>query len=66
TSKLAKSSKKDFEQLSREVTSKKGTTEAALNTFEKYNLSSIIKEGIGNSYMRAKEISKIYTKNERS
>ncbi len=62
-SKLAKSSKKDFQQLTKDVTSKKGTTEAALNTFEKCHLSSILKDGISNSYKRAKEISKIYTKN---
>jgi pyrroline-5-carboxylate reductase len=39
------------------VKSKGGTTEAALNTFEKYQVGDHIQEALQNSEKRAKELS---------
>ena len=51
-------------QLRDNVTSKKGTTEQAINVFEKYNLMQIISEAERACYDRAKEISKVFAYNE--
>jgi len=48
----------DSEELRRKVTSKKGTTEAALNSMKKSGLEKIINKGIDKAYKRAKELNK--------
>jgi pyrroline-5-carboxylate reductase len=51
-------------ELRTNVTSKKGTTEQAINVFEKYNLMQIISEAEHACYDRAKEISKVFAHDE--
>jgi len=58
--KLAASSKKDFHALVQEVASPRGTTEAALDIFNKANLGGIIYKGIDAAYRRAREISRLF------
>jgi pyrroline-5-carboxylate reductase len=47
---------KTLETLRKEVTSKKGTTEAAINTFEKLGLKEIFKQALEANIQRSKEI----------
>jgi pyrroline-5-carboxylate reductase len=47
------------EELEKQVTSKKGTTDAAIKTFKKHKLSQTISKGIKAAYARAKELSKL-------
>jgi len=56
--KLALSSKHDLKTLRGQVTSKGGTTEAALRTFEKQKLKSAFINGIKAAQKRSKELSK--------
>ncbi|HMT02825.1 MAG TPA: pyrroline-5-carboxylate reductase [Burkholderiales bacterium] len=49
-----------LQQLRSNITSKKGTTEQAINIFEKYNLKKIVDEAENAAYHRAQEISKLY------
>lgn len=51
------------EELKNKVTSKGGTTEQALNVFYNKKLKKIFKEAIKKAYFRAKELSKIVSKN---
>ena len=53
---LAKLSNKEFSDLKKEVTSPKGTTEAALNMMKKNNFEETIISGINAAYNRAKEL----------
>jgi len=46
-----------FLQLQKNVTSKGGTTESALNIFHQHNLESIVQEALDAAYRRAAEIS---------
>ena len=50
---LLKKYKLGFEELLKRVKSPKGTTEAAIATFDKYKLNKIIGEGIDAAYKRA-------------
>ena len=50
----------EIPQLRKNVTSKKGTTEQALQVFERYNLAQIIKEAELACYNRAIELSKLH------
>lgn len=54
---LAKKSNEDFSVLRQKVTSKGGTTEAALTYFEKNNLENIWKTGMQKAKKRAEELS---------
>lgn len=45
------------DELREQVTSKRGTTEAAINSFQKNNLPAVIKKGIKAAYRRAQELS---------
>ena len=47
------------EELEAQVTSKKGTTDAAIKTFKKHKLGQTISKGIKAAYARAKELSKL-------
>ena len=58
SAKLAKESKEDFKLLIKGVTSKGGTTEAALEVFNERGLEKIIKEGVKAACQRASEITK--------
>jgi len=49
-----------FLQLQKNVTSKGGTTESALNIFHQHNLESIVQEALDAAYRRAAEISNTY------
>jgi pyrroline-5-carboxylate reductase len=53
---LAMNSNKSIEDLRKNITSKGGTTESALNYFRNNELDKIWKEGIQSSYNRAKEL----------
>ncbi len=55
---LAKESGQDCAELRDMVTSKGGTTEAALNTFAEMQLEKILNAGIDAAYDRAKELGK--------
>lgn len=55
---LHKQSKFDAEKLISRVTSKGGTTEAALKVFRDNKLNKIIWDGIFAAHMRAKELSR--------
>lgn len=52
-----------IEQLRHNVTSKKGTTEQAINVFEQYNLKKIIHDAELACYTRAKELSALFANN---
>ena len=54
--KLALSSRKDFSSLVKDVSSKKGTTEAGISVFRSMRLKEAIEEGIKAAFKRAKEI----------
>ena len=54
---LIKDSKMSFDELIKAVTSKGGTTEAALGVFEGHNISEGIKKGVLRAEARAKELS---------
>lgn len=45
-------------ELREQVTSKRGTTEAAIKSFQKNNLPAVIKKGIKAAYRRAQELSR--------
>lgn len=53
---LAINSDESIESLRKNITSKGGTTESALNYFRKNNLNEIWKGGIKSAYKRAKEL----------
>lgn len=55
---LAKQSEDSFEVLRQKVTSKGGTTETALNSFEKNNLAEVLHRAIQSAYKRAEELGK--------
>lgn len=55
---LMSQSKNSPETLRNNVTSKKGTTEAALETFKARNLQEVIEAAIEAAYQRAKELSR--------
>ena len=55
---LINNSDKSLEELIKDVASKGGTTEAALETFEKNELKAILKKGILAAENRAKELNK--------
>lgn len=55
---LSKNKSESFAELRKAVTSKGGTTEAALNSFTKNNLSKIIKDGVQKARARSKELNK--------
>ena len=50
----------DFNDLIKQVASKKGTTEAGLNTFKKNKLNKLFEEGIESAIKRSREISSEY------
>ncbi|MBI2453204.1 pyrroline-5-carboxylate reductase [Candidatus Peregrinibacteria bacterium] len=54
--KLAQVSQEDFSSLRQKVTSKGGTTEAAMSVFEKKSFGDIVKKAIKMAYKRAKEL----------
>jgi len=54
---LAFSSTCSFSELREKVTSKGGTTESALHTFEQNGLGSVWEDGIDSAYQKAKELS---------
>ena len=54
---LAKFSKDDLLTLRKNVTSKGGTTEKAIEVFEKKKMNKVFEEGIRKAYEKAKEIS---------
>ncbi len=56
--KLAVLSGKDFSQLIKDVSSKGGTTERAIDVFNKKKMDSIIYEAVSSAYRRAKELAK--------
>ncbi len=56
---LIKSSNEDIQTLIDNVTSKGGTTEAAINTFDKYNMDEIISKAVNAANNRADELSKL-------
>ncbi|MBP7088868.1 MAG: pyrroline-5-carboxylate reductase [Candidatus Omnitrophica bacterium] len=58
--KLGETSAKDFEILLEEVASRGGTTEAALQVFQKNKLDQIIIKGVKKASHRAEEISQTY------
>ena len=47
-----------FEQMQQQVTSPNGTTAAAIEVFEKYQLNQIIEKAIKASALRSEEIGK--------
>lgn len=53
---LINNSEKSLEELIKDVASKGGTTEAALKTFEDYQLKKILKQGILAAEQRAREL----------
>jgi len=53
---LINNSEKNLEELIKDVASKGGTTEAALQTFNENNFKDILKKGILNAEKRAKEL----------
>lgn len=55
---LAKESGEDFSALREKVTSKGGTTAAALEAFEKMELSKVLQGGMTAAFERAKELGK--------
>ncbi|MBI4127263.1 pyrroline-5-carboxylate reductase [Candidatus Peregrinibacteria bacterium] len=55
---LCKNKSESFAELRKTVTSKGGTTEAALNDFAKNNLSKIFKDGVKKARARSKELNK--------
>ncbi len=55
---ILKDSDFDTSRLIKSVASKKGTTERALKTFERYALKSIYKQALRQAYLRAKELSR--------
>jgi len=55
---MAKESDVDISELRRRVTSPKGTTEAALNSFSENNYQDIVKQAINAAYKRSIELSK--------
>jgi len=55
---LAKAGGSDFKTLIKQVASKGGTTQAALEVFEKNNLKSLINKAVGAAHLRAKQLSK--------
>lgn len=55
---LINNSDKSLEELIKDVASKGGTTEAALNTFDENELKSILQKGILAAEYRAKELNK--------
>lgn len=57
---MAKNSDLSLEKLRESVTSKNGTTEAALDKFKQNNLEKVIMEAAGVAYKRAVEISEKY------
>ena len=54
---MAKNSKIEFEEMRKMVTSKKGTTESAINSLENNNIRAIIEEAIEEAISRCKELS---------
>ena len=56
---LIKSSNEDIQTLIDNVTSKGGTTEAALTTFDKYHMDELITKGLNAANERADELSKL-------
>ena len=56
---LMKSSNDDIQTLIDNVTSKGGTTEAAINTFDKYNIDEVVAKAISSANNRADELSKL-------
>jgi pyrroline-5-carboxylate reductase len=56
---LLNSSGKSLNELIKTVTSKGGTTEAALNTFEKHEVGKYLQEGLLNAERRGKELAEI-------
>lgn len=53
---LLKDDDNDFQTWLGKVASKGGTTEAAVNWWEKNNIKKLIKEGVRRAYLRAKEL----------
>lgn len=58
SAKLLEAVKEDPADLRAKVTSKGGTTEAAIKVFEKKKLKNIIKEAVREARKRSKELSK--------
>ena len=56
---LMKESSEDIQTLMDNVTSKGGTTQAALETFEKYHLGEIVEKSVKAADDRAEELSKM-------
>lgn len=54
---MAKNNRIEFEEMRKIVTSKKGTTESAINSLENNNIRAIIKEAIEKAISRCKELS---------
>jgi pyrroline-5-carboxylate reductase len=54
---MAQNSKIEFEEMRKTVTSKKGTTESAINSLENNNIRAIIEEAIKEAIARCKELS---------
>jgi len=52
--------KSDLKSLIRKVASKKGTTEAGLNTYKKMGLNKILESGLNSAIKRSKDISNEY------
>ncbi len=52
--------KSDLKSLVRKVASKKGTTEAGLNTYKKMGLNKILESGLNSAIKRSKDISNEY------
>lgn len=63
--KLAQVSQQEFKTLIKGVTSKKGTTEAALKVFKCCHLDRAIVKGMNHAYRRASEISNKLVKNKK-
>ena len=57
TAALAKHSTARFVTLQQNVTSPSGTTEAALNVFDKHDLSAMVGEAVNAAAHRSKELS---------
>ena len=53
---LAQNSDESFSELKQKVTSKQGTTEAALTSFSKNKFTEIVGEAVQSAYQRAKEL----------
>lgn len=56
---LASVSNLDVKELREQVTSKKGTTEEALNTFKKHNFEETVKNAIFSAHRRSQALSKL-------